>query len=248
MSRRLRSSHRHLGSIASWCCTPFFLFACAQATEATGIDGDAVSGAPSAAAGASASASAGAAAGGTLGGSGAANTAGIATSGSAAGSSGSANEAGKSGNGAGEGGASSAGRGGMPTMAGGGASAGTAGTAGTHDCKVLVDLDGYTPTKPGCGSYTSCKGQIHWRNNEAQALTHITLSFSVATGVQCIADNAPSKWTITDNGASSHHCVFTAIANALSVDASSSFGFGFDTTQTDAAMPKDIAVADPSCG
>lgn len=134
----------------------------------------------------------------------------------------------------------------------GGSNAGAAGSlaaagAGSHVCKVTADLNAYTPSKAGCGGYTTCKGQIHWRNDETRALSQIVLSFAEPAGVTCTSDNATSKWTITDNGATSHRCVFTAIASALTVDSQSALSFGYDTTQTDTTAPSSLSVSDPSC-
>jgi hypothetical protein len=112
---------------------------------------------------------------------------------------------------------------------------------------VTADLNAYTPSKAGCGGYTACKGQIHWRNDEAHALSQMVLSFPEPAGVTCTSDNATSKWTITDNGATSHRCVFTAIASALAVDSQSALSFGYDTTQTDTTAPSALSVSDPSC-
>jgi hypothetical protein len=136
--------------------------------------------------------------------------------------------------------------------ASGGSSAGAAGSlaaagAGSHVCKVTADLNAYTPSKAGCGGYTTCKGQIHWRNDETHALSQMVLSFPEPAGVACTSDNATSKWTITDNGATSHRCVFTAIASALTVDSQSALSFGYDTTQTDTTAPCGLSVSDPSC-
>ena len=133
-------------------------------------------------------------------------------------------------------------------LGGAGASAGggVAGDGGTHTCKVTVDLNGYTLSKPGCGNYTSCKGQIHWRNDEAQALTHVVLSFTVDAGVSCTTDNSASKWTIADNGATSHRCTFAPNGN-WTVEPDATFGFGYDTTQKDATVPTGIVISDPTC-
>jgi hypothetical protein len=130
---------------------------------------------------------------------------------------------------------------------GNGGSVATAGSAGGHACKVTTDLNVDTLGNTGCGGYATCKGQIHWHNEEAQALTKIVLSFSEPPGTSCITDNSSSKWTITDNGATSHRCVFTASGAAWSVDSKSALSFGYDTTQTGTSAPTDITVSDPSC-
>ena len=148
------------------------------------------------------------------------------------------------------GGAGNAGRGGNAAGAGSpgtGGSIASGGSSGSHQCKVTTDLNVYAPSNTGCGGYAACKGQIHWRNDEAQALTKIVLSFSEPAGTTCTDDNATSKWTITDNGATSHRCVFTASGTPLSVDSKSALSFGYDTTQTSSTAPTDISVTDPSC-
>jgi hypothetical protein len=161
---------------------------------------------------------------------------------------------------------SSAGSGGQPEVAGtagraaGGRSAGGAagasgaggsvaagGSTGRHICKITADINVYSPAKAGCGGYADCKGQLHWHNNESHALSQLVLSFQEPSGVTCSHDNAASKWTITDNGAASQRCVFSAVAGALSVDAMSALSFGYDTNQTQPTAPTDITVSDPSC-
>jgi hypothetical protein len=140
-------------------------------------------------------------------------------------------------------GASNTGHGGNST---GGASVGGAGSSSGQPCKIATDLNVYTPSNTGCGGYAACKGQIHWRNEEAQTLTKLVLSFSEPAGTTCIDDNATSKWIITDNGATSHRCVFTA-SGTLTVDSKSALSFGYDTNQTSSTAPTEISVADPSC-
>ena len=164
------------------------------------------------------------------------------------------------GTGGSSGGAGKSGAGGSGTTAGGNVGAGgnggtggaagnvgAAGAAGSHVCNVTVDLNVYTLSKAGCGNYTTCKGQIHWRNDEAQDLTQIVLSFTEPAGTSCTDDNSSSKWTMTDDGATSHRCVFTATGMPWSVASMATFGFGYDTNQTDASAPTNITISDPSC-
>jgi hypothetical protein len=129
-------------------------------------------------------------------------------------------------------------------------SGGQGGRGGTnnHQCNVTIDLNGYTASKAGCGNYTTCKGQIHWQNNEAQALTMIVISFTEPRGTTCTGDHAGSKWTITDTGSISHRCTFTASGAPWGVNSMAMFGFGYDTTQSDDTPPNDVTISDPSCG
>ena len=179
------------------------------------------------------------------GGGGASNTAGGGAGNTGGG--GASNTAGGGASNTGGGGASNTAGGGASNTGGGGASSGGSSSIGSHVCDVTVDLNGYTPTKAGCGGYTTCKGQIHFKNNEPQALTMIELSFPEPAGTTCTADHAPTKWTITDNGATSHRCVFTASGAAWSVASMATFGFGYDTTQSGSATPSSITFKDPSC-
>ena len=253
MSRYPRSPQRRLGAALLQACSALSLFACAHAVDNGAADSasDATAGATgNAASGAeSGSASAGQAQGGAAAddaGAGAPASAGQVAFAGAGGAAAGASSAGGANNSAGAG---NAGRGGNSA---GGASVGSAGSAaaagssGSHLCKVTTDLNVYTPSNTGCGGYAACKGQIHWRNDEAQTLTKIVLSFSEPAGTTCTDDNATSKWTITDNGATSHRCVFTA-SGTLTVDSKSALSFGYDTNQTGSTAPTDISVADPSC-
>ncbi len=179
--------------------------------------------------------------GGAASGNGGTANGGTANGGTAGSSAGAGNSAGKGGTGNSAGSANSAGS----SSAGATGSAGSAATS--HVCKSTIDLNGYTTSKAGCGGYTTCKGQIHFKNDEAQALTLISISFSVASGISCTADHAPTKWTITDDGKTSKHCVFSASGAAWMLGSGATFGFGYDTTQSNATAPSDITISDPSC-
>ena len=181
---------------------------------------------------------------------------GMASGGTASGGMASGGTAGGGAAGSSAGAGNSAGKGGTGNTAGSGnsagsGSAGATGSAGSgstsHVCKSTIDLNGYTTSKAGCGGYTTCKGQIHFKNDQAQTLTLISIAFSVASGVSCTADHAPAKWTITDDGKISKHCVFTASGAPWSVGSGATFGFGYDTTQSNSTTPSDITISDPSC-
>lgn len=261
---RYRSPSRALVGLATLACFALSLSACAHAVDDSAADTfdsstSPTAGAPNSSGNSDQGGSPGAGLGNTNGGGditgqaqgGRADDGGAPGSGGAAGA-GSSSAAGSHAAGASSvGGANAgAGRGGSASGGGDPGSGGniaSGGNAGGRACKVTTDLNVYTPTNTGCGGYAACKGQIHWRNDEAQALTKIVLSFSVAAGSNCITDNSSSKWTIADNGATSQRCVFTASGAAWSVDSKSALSFGYDTTQTGTTAATDISVADPSC-
>jgi hypothetical protein len=263
MSRYPGSSRRLLGAALLPACSALSLLACAHAVDNGAADtaSDATAGATSSggsAEGGSASAGLGNASGsGDLAGqaqggaasddAGAPGSAGQVAFAGAGGAAAGGNSAGGAKNSAGAG---NAGRGGNSASGGSVGSAGSVaagGGSGGHLCKVTTDQNVYTPSNTGCGGYAACKGQIHWRNDEAQTLTKIVLSFSEPAGTTCIDDNATSKWTIADNGATSHRCVFTASGTPVTVVSKSALSFGYDTNQTGSTAPTDISVTDPSC-
>jgi hypothetical protein len=164
-----------------------------------------------------------------------------------AGSGGAAGSAGNGGEGGSGGAAGSAGSGGE---AGSGGAAGSAGSGGgvVSGCSSTVDLNQYTPTNAGCGGYASgCKGQIHVTNTGTTTWTTWSISFTVASGVTCTKTHSGTKWTITDNGSSSHQCVFTAKnpdgnAMAWDIPPGGTWAFGYDTSQTNATAPSDVTI------
>ena len=272
MSRTHRFLHRPLRHLTWFVCSALASGACARGIDTGVIGGDGaagnfagagdVAGNPAIAGASSASGasgnpmpdagSAGQAQGGVAANAGATGNAGQAgrvnaggdSTGGAGGNSGGAGKAGVGGS-VGTGG--TVGAGGAGGNAGASTNAGAGGAVGSHVCNVTVDLNVYTLSKAGCGNYTTCKGQIHWRNDEAQDLTQIVLSFTEPAGTSCTDDNSSSKWTMTDNGATSHRCVFTATGMPWSVASMATFGFGYDTNQTDASAPTNITISDPSC-
>jgi hypothetical protein len=259
MSRYPRSPQRRLGAALLQACSALSLLACAHAVDNSAADSadsawDATAGATGSAASGAGGGSASAGLGNASGSGDIASQAqgGAASDDAGAGAPGSAGQVAFAGAGGATAGASSAGGAHNSAGAGntghGGNSTGGAsvGSSGSHLCKVTTDLNVYTPSNTGCGGYAACKGQIHWRNDEAQTLTKLVLSFSEPAGTTCIDDNATSKWTITDNGATSHRCVFTA-SGTLTVDSKSALSFGYDTNQTGSTAPSEISVADPSC-
>jgi hypothetical protein len=131
--------------------------------------------------------------------------------------------------------------------------AGAAGAGGAGACAIAIDVNDYTPTNPGCGGYsTGCKGRIHVSNEGSAAWTTFVLSFGVAPGVTCVKVHSTAKFVITDDGAVSNQCVFTAqnpdgSDTVWSVEPNSAWSFGYDTTQADATAPSDVVVSDPSC-
>ena len=200
------------------------------------------------------------------GGSGAAPSPGGTTSGSAAvGMGGSGTSAGTGGSPAagsagateipasGSGGTSGAGGSVVAGTAGQEAMAGATGAGGATSCAIAIDVNDYTPTNPGCGGYSSgCKGRIHVSNEGNAPWTTFVLSFGVAPGVTCVKVHSTAKWVISDDGAVSNQCVFTALnpdggGAAWSVEPNSAWSFGYDTTQADAVAPSDVVVSDPSC-
>jgi beta-glucanase (GH16 family) len=124
----------------------------------------------------------------------------------------------------------------------------------TGSCSDAIDVNRYTPSNPGCGGYSSgCKGQLHIVNHGRAALRHPVIRFSIPSGVRCTRTHAASKWTITDDGSTSHTCVFTArnpdaYGHYWSIAGNGgTFGFGFDTSSSALTSVSNPVVSDPSC-
>jgi hypothetical protein len=120
-------------------------------------------------------------------------------------------------------------------------------------CRVAVDFNNYTLANLGCGGYaTGCKGQIHFMNTGTAVWYAPTMSFTVRSGVVCVKSHSLVKWTMTDNGATSHRCVFKGRepdVNGVSwpIGPGASFGFGFDSNQTESYGAADITISADSC-
>jgi hypothetical protein len=127
----------------------------------------------------------------------------------------------------------------------------TAADAGTPlPCAVTITSSTYDPAMPGCGGVAACHGVIAYTNNSPVALNYPVIRFTVPAGVTCLRSHS-SRWLITDNGATSHQCVYTTDLLAIPWNVAAnggSFRFGYDVTDGVTTVPAtDIVISDGAC-
>jgi hypothetical protein len=117
-------------------------------------------------------------------------------------------------------------------------------------CAVTVTQNTYDMTLPGCGGVAMCRGVIAYVNNSPVTLTYPTIRFTIPAGVACLRSHSASRWIISDDGATSHQCVFTTnlLAAPWNVAPNGTFRFGYDVTDgVMPALPTDFAIGDGAC-
>ena len=116
-------------------------------------------------------------------------------------------------------------------------------------CATTIMTNTYDPAQTGCAGSATCRGIIMYVNNTPFTLNYPIITFSVPAGVTCTKTHS-SKWIISDDGATSHQCVFTTDLFAMpwNVLPTRSFTFGYDLNDgANPPVPTDITVSDGVC-